>query len=125
MNEIQVKQVSEETKKEISSLLQELDFNSDLRQSKYEFNKFIDQKKREYGLLPKYETLGEFIKKREAGAYNDFCFNINGTQFKVSNLDEFKAIGNERLLENFCVKSSTESSNGDGTKFLLVVDLIM
>ncbi len=127
MKEIQVRQVSEETKQEVKKLLEDVANNYyNLRESTYKFNKFIDQKKREYGLLPKYETLGEFIKKRESGAYNDFYFNINGTQFKVSNLDDFKAIGNERLLENYCVKNSTDNSNGDGTSFhLVVVEMIM
>ena len=124
MKEIQVKQVSEETKNEVGSLLKEFENNYyDIRESTYKFNKFIDQKKREYGLLPKYETLGEFIKKRESGAYNDFYFNISGTQFNVSNLNEFKSVGNERLLECYEVKSFTENGNGDGTSFHLVVEM--
>lgn len=69
----------------------------------------IDLKiRKKYGMIPPYPTLRDFIKEHSAGAYNNFRFQIDQTNFDVCDLSDFLMVGNPEILNKYYVKSYHE-----------------
>lgn len=100
-----VKEVLNRIKDKIALLNQDRLYKSDLKEVYREIE-------RDYELIPKYQTLREYISEHENGAYHDFIFTINGISINVCGVREFGRIYNERLLDQYLVVEDKQNDNG-------------
>ena len=88
----------------------------DIKLQEY-FNK-IQKIKNIYDIKEKYETLREFIDKREDGAYHKFIFEIYNVKMHCTSVSDFASIYNVNLLNKYYVlKDTAESSGHDCTNY--------
>ena len=100
-----VKEVLNRIKDKIALLNQDRLYKSDLKEVYREIE-------RDYELIPKYQTLREYINEHENGAYHKFIFTLNGFLIDVCCVDDFQRTFNGVLLDKFLVVEDKQSDNG-------------
>lgn len=77
-----------------------------------DYDKCIKAIKREYGLLPKYQTLREYITENSNGAYHRFVFFIDGSfRVEVSDVPEFEYYHQPHFLDDYVVVEDKRTNN--------------
>ena len=82
------------------------------RSDDFDWVRFLIKLKREYGLLPKYPTLREYIRENSRGAYHNFIFNLGSHEVKVTSVFDFVSIYKQELLDMFFVVKDRKEDNG-------------
>lgn len=78
----------------------------------FDWARFLIKLKREYGLLPKYPTLREYIRENSRGAYHNFIFHLGSHEVRVSSVFDFESIYKKELLDMFVVTGDRKEDNG-------------
>lgn len=71
----------------------------------------IKEIKKEYKLLPQYDTLEDYIKEHADGGYCKFVFCIDGRQMECCDIGEFVYYYNCDILKDYVVVEDNEESN--------------
>lgn len=78
---------------------------------KGELEKILKEVKKKYNLLPKYDTLREYVKNNQNGAYHTFKFEIYGKVIEFDTILEFEGFYNEKMLDELVVIKDEKISN--------------
>ena len=112
MNEVKLTEKQEIVKEVIAKFEEKIEKLSPYDYNTWEFRKLIKSMKKEYGLIPKYQTLREYINENSRGAYHDFIFTIKGISINVCSVSDFQKTFNGVLLDKFLVVEDKQSDNG-------------
>ena len=74
--------------------------------------KVIKEIEIEYGLIPKYPTLRDYINEHSNGAYHNFNFIYNHNKVNVKDCSEFEHYYNAKFLDENVVTLDVKSDNG-------------
>ncbi len=79
----------------------------------------IMELKKECGLLPKYDTLREYINANSNGAYHHFIFDIENQKVNIISVYDFEHYYNSHFLDDYVVIADDKKSNdGDCTSYI-------
>lgn len=114
MTDEEKKQIIEQVLTEVKNFIFEDDNGKIWRATVYEqdFNKLVKKIKRENGLLPKYQTLREYINDNSSGSYHQFVFYLGNIKVNVCDVWDFEHYYQPHFLDDYVVIKDDKSDNG-------------
>jgi hypothetical protein len=82
------------------------------RLDEYDLEAIMKRVKREYKLIPQYDTLEEYINAHSCGSYHKFYFYIGSKSFECIAVGEFEDYYNPEILKAYVVVNDEVKDNG-------------
>lgn len=106
------KQIIEQILTEFKDFIFENDYDFRVQVYRDDFEKFVKRIKRENGLLPKYQTLREYISDHTCGSYHHFVFYLSSIKVNVCSVWDFEYYYQPHFLDDYVVIKDEKSDNG-------------